>query len=137
MLWALSGLAGVEETRSAESGAATATWHAPARIRNGEFFEMRLAVDAHERIDELVVSIDLALWEDFTINTFFPAASEETTEDGRLRLTFGPVERGGTFEMKVDAQINPDMLWRNEGAVVVSDGDDRLLEIPVVIEVLP
>ncbi len=137
MLWALSGLAGVEETRSAESGAATATWHAPARIRNGEFFEMRLTVEAHEPIDELVVAVDVALWEDFTVNTLFPAPSEEASENGQLRLTFGPLEPGATFEMKVDAQINPDMLWRNEGAVAVSDGDERLLEIPVVIEVLP
>ena len=98
---------------------------------------MRLTVEARERIDELVVAVDLALWEDFTINTLFPAPSEETTEDGELQLTFGPVEPGATFEMKVDAQINPDMLWRNEGAVTVSDGEERLLEIPVVIEVLP
>jgi hypothetical protein len=137
MLATLLGLAGVEETLADESDVATVTWHAPARIRNGEFFEMRLQVDARERIDELVIGIDASLWEDFTINTFFPAAAEEASEEGELLFTFGPVDAGGSFLMKVDAQINPDMLWRNEGTVTVYDGEETVAELPVVIEVLP
>lgn len=137
MAWALSGLAGVEETLTEETAAATVTWHAPARIRNGEFLEIRLEVDAHERIGELVIGVDSALWEDFTINTFFPAAAEEASEDGELRFTFGPLEAGTSFLMKVDAQINPDMLWRNEGTVTVYDGEEAIVELPIVIEVLP
>jgi len=137
MLAALVGLAGVEETLAEETDAATVTWHAPARIRNGEFFEMRLQVEAHERIDELVVGVEAGLWEDFTINTFFPAAAEEASEDGELRFTFGPLEADGSFLMKVDAQINPDMLWRNEGTVTVYDGEEAIVELPIVMEVLP
>jgi len=137
MLWALSGLAGVEETLTEETAVVTGTWHAPARIRNGEFLEMRLGVEAHERIEELVIGVDASLWEDFTINTFLPAASEEASEDGELLFTFGPLEAGTSFLMKVDAQINPDMLWRNEGDVTVYDGDTALVEMPIVIEVLP
>jgi len=137
MLWALSGLAGVEETLTEETAVVTGTWHAPARIRNGEFLEMRLGVEAHERIEELVIGVDASLWEDFTINTFLPAASEEASEDGELLFTFGPLEAGTSFLMKVDAQINPDMLWRNEGTVTVYDGEQVLVEMPIVIEVLP
>lgn len=137
MVAALSGLAGVEETLAEETDVATVTWHAPGRIRNGEFFEMRLQVDAHARIDELVVGVDAGLWEDFTINTFLPAASEEASRDGELLFTFGPLESGGSFLMKVDAQINPDMLWRNEGTVTVYDGDVAITDLPIVMEVLP
>ena len=137
MAAALLGLAGVEETLAEESDTATVTWHAPARIRNGEFFEIRLQVDAHERIEELVVGVDSTLWEDFTINTFFPAAEEEASEDGELRFTFGPLDAGGSFRMKVDAKINPDMLWRNEGTVTVYDGEEPIAELPIVMEVLP
>ena len=137
MAAALAGLAGVEETLTEEAGVATVTWHAPARIRNGEFFEMRLEVAAHEPIGELVVGVDAGLWEDFTINTFFPAAAEEASEGGELLFTFGPLEAGATFLMKVDAQINPDMLWRNEGTVTVYDGERAIVELPIVMEVLP
>lgn len=137
MVFALSGLAGMEETRTAESAAARVTWHAPARIRNGEFFEIRLNVEAREAIDELVVGVEVGLWEDFTINTFIPAATEETSEDGELLFTFGPVGAGSSFLLKVDGQINPDMLWRNEGVVTVYDGEEALTEMPIAIEVLP
>ena len=137
MVAALVGLAGVEETLAEETDVATVTWHAPQRIRNGQFLEMRLQVDAHERIDELVVGVDASLWEDFTINTLIPAATEEASEDGELLFTFGPIEAGGSFLMKVDAQINPDMLWLNEGAVTVYDGEEVIVELPVVMEVLP
>lgn len=137
MVAALAGLAGAEETLAEETDVASVTWHAPARIRNGEFFEMRLQVDAHERIGELVIGVDTGLWEDFTINTFFPAASEERSEHGELLFTFGPLESGGSFLLKVDAQINPDMLWRNEGTVTVYDGDAAIADLPIVMEVLP
>lgn len=137
MIFSLTGLAGVEETRIEETSVATATWHAPARIRNGEFLEMRLQVEAREAINDLVIGVDATLWEDFTINTFLPAATEETSEDGELLFTFGPLEADGMFLMKVDAQINPDMLWRNEGTVTVYDGDEVIIELPVTIEVLP
>lgn len=137
MLAALVGLAGVEETLAEETDVATVTWHAPARIRNGEFLEMRLQVEASQRIEELVVGVEASLWEDFTVNTFLPAATEETSEDGELRFSFGPLEAGGSFLMKVDAQINPDMLWRNEGTVTVYDGDEAIVELPIVMEVLP
>lgn len=137
MLATLVGLAGVEETLTKETEVATVSWHAPARVRNGEFLEMRLQVDALEQIDELVVGVEASLWEDFTVNTFLPAATEETSEDGELLFTFGPLEAGGSFLMKVDAQINPDMLWRNEGTVTVYDGDEAIVELPIVMEVLP
>lgn len=137
MAGALAGLAGVEETLTEEAAAATVTWHAPARIRNGEFFEIRLQVEAHERIDVLVVGVDAGLWEDLTINTFLPAATEEASEDGELRFTFGPLDAGGSFLLKVDGQINPDMLWRNEGTVTVYDGERPIADLPIVMEVLP
>lgn len=137
MLIALLGVAGVEETRTEETDVATVSWHAPARIRNGEFLEMRLQVDAHERVDELVVGVEASLWEDFTINTFLPAATEEASEGGELLFTFGPIESGTSFLLKIDGQINPDMLWRNEGTVTVYDGDVVIVDLPVVMEVLP
>lgn len=137
MVGSLAGLAGVEATLTEKAGAATVTLHAPARIRNGEFFEMRLQVTAHERIDELVVGVDAGLWEDFTINTFLPGATEEASEGGELRFTFGPLDAGDSFLLKVDGQINPDMLWRNEGTVTVYDGERAFAELPIVMEVLP
>ena len=137
MAFGLSGLAGRETTLTQSAGSVEATWHAPERIRNGEFFEIRLTVEAADAIDELVIGVAASVWEDFTINTFMPAATEEASEDGELRFAFGPLEPDTAFLLKVDAQINPDAVGANRGAVTIYDGDAALLELPVSIEVLP
>jgi hypothetical protein len=137
MVWALLGFAGREATISETADGTTAEWHSPVRIRNGEFFEVRLRVRSERPIADLTVEMPQALWEDFTINTFIPAATEETGEDGAFRFAFGPLEPGTEFVMKVDAQINPDILGGNEGPVVILDEEEELLRFPVAIEVLP
>jgi hypothetical protein len=137
MLAALLGLAGRETTLTASDGGISMTWHAPEVIRNGEVFEMRISVRSDQPIDALAVGIPAALWEDMTINTFIPAAAEEVSEDGEHRFTFGPLVPGTELLIKVDAQINPDIFGSNAGVIRVYDGDERLLELPVEIEVLP
>jgi hypothetical protein len=137
LLAALLGVAGHEVTRSATGGGAELRWEAPEVIRNGEFFEMRLMVMSAGGIGDLGVGIPTALWEDITINTMFPAASEETSAGGELLFSFGAVEPGVEFQLKVDAQINPDIIGSNEGVLRVYDGEDQLVELPVRLEVRP
>ena len=52
-------------------------------------------------------------------------------------FTFGEVLGGGEFTLKVDAQINPDLLGGTRGAVRVYDGDELLVELPISMEVRP
>ena len=47
-----------------------------------------------------------------------PAATEESGEDGEFRFAFGPIRAGTTFDLKVDAQVNPDIVGGNEGALI-------------------
>lgn len=131
------GLAGHETTVTADTSGTRAEWHGPAVIRNGEFTEFRLQVTSHEGIGDLTVVIPHALWEDVTINAFYPAASEETSEDGMFAFTFGPLDAGTTFFLKIDGQLNPDIHDANRGDVRILDGEEELLSLPVSIEVLP
>jgi hypothetical protein len=133
----LTGVLGHERDWRSEGNGVGLLVHAPETIRNGEFFEMRITVEADAAIDELAIGIDQALWEDITINTLIPAATEETGEDGEFRFTFGPIEAGTTFDLKVDAQINPDIVGGNEGALTVYDGDRPITTVDLGIMVLP
>ena len=47
---------------------------------------MRVSVTAERPIDELVIGIEESLWEDMTVNTMIPAASDEASEDGEFAL---------------------------------------------------
>jgi hypothetical protein len=133
----LLGLAGREETTSASDGGVRLEWHAPTVIRNGEFLEMRITLDATEEITRPVLGVDASIWEDLTVNTFIPAAVDESSEDGEFRFEFATLEAGSRLLVKVDAQINPDILGGNAGVVTVYDGGEALVSLPVTIEVLP
>ena len=134
---ALSGLLGHERQWEAQGRSTSLTVHMPEIIRNGEFFEMRVAIESGEAIGELAVGIDQALWEDMTVNTLIPAATDETSEDGEFRFTFAELAAGTPFLLKVDLQVNPDILGGNQGVVTVYDGEDELTRVGVQITVLP
>lgn len=133
----MAGVLGHERDWEAEASGATLRVHAPETIRNGEFFETRVTVEAVEAIDELVIGVDQALWEDMTVNTMIPAATEELSEDGEFRFIFGPIEAGTTFALKFDLQVNPDILGGNEGSVTLYDGEEELAAVDMDVSVLP
>jgi hypothetical protein len=134
---ALSGLLGHERTWAAEASGTRLEVHTSEIIRNGEFVEMRIRVRPAADIAELVIGVDDALWEDITVNTLIPAASEEANENGETRFTFAELSAGTEFLFKVDMQINPDILGGNEGDVTLYDGDTPVVSIPISITVLP
>jgi hypothetical protein len=133
----LSGLAGRERAWVAEGAAVELSVHASELIRSGEIFETRITVSATEAIAELVIGVDISLWRDMTVNTMIPAAADERSEAGRFLFSFGALEPGETFELKVDLQVNPDALGNNPGAVRILDGERELASVEVGIGVLP
>jgi hypothetical protein len=137
VLAGLSGLLGHERDWIASNGGTQLQVHAPEIIRNGEFLEMRVAVDTDTPLAELVIGIEQALWEDFTVNTMIPAASDETSQDGEFRFAFGQLEAGTPFLLKVDLQVNPDIVGGNHGLVTVYDGDQVMTQVAVGVTVLP
>ena len=133
----LTGLLGREAEWRAEANGVRLAVHSSEIIRNGEFFEMRISVEADEPIGELVVGVDEELWKDMTVNTMIPGASDETSANGEFRFTFAELEAATPFTLKVDVQVNPDIVAGNDGAVTVYDGETPLATADVSITVLP
>lgn len=133
----LAGVLGHERDWRAEASGATLQVHAPETTRNGEFFEVRIAVETEEPISELVIGIDAALFEDMTVNTMIPAATEEESEDGEFRFVFATLEAGTRFAFKLDLQVNPDIVGGNDGRVTLYDGEEALVDTQISIAVLP
>lgn len=133
----LLGLFGHERAWSADASGVTLRIESPETIRNGEFFEMRIRVAGDRSIAEPVVGIESSLWEDMTVNTMIPSPVDEESSDGEFRFTFAPMESGTEFLLKVDLQVNPDILGGNEGTVTVYDADERIVEAEIEIDVLP
>ncbi len=134
---ALTGMLGHERDWQAEVAGTLLAVHAPETIRNGEFFEIRTTVESDEPIDELVIGVATSLWEDMTVNTIIPAATKEVGKDGEFRFTFDRLDAGSVFELKVDLQVNPDILGGNEGDITVYDGEDAITNVTIGMTVLP
>ena len=134
---ALSGMLGHERDWEAQGEGANLAVHAPETTRNGEFFEMRITVEATSAIRDLAIGVDQALWEDMTVNTMIPAATEEVSEDGEFRFAFGSIAPGTTFAFKVDLQVNPDIVGGNHGVLTAYDGETPIASIDMGIMVLP
>ena len=117
--------------------AATLTAAIPDRLRNGEFFEMRLRVAATRPIADATIAVPPGLWRDMTINSMVPAASEEAFKDGAYRFRYGALKAGETLEIKIDGQINPPLTVGTKGEVALYDGTTRIATLPVRIRVLP
>lgn len=139
MALALSGLlaGGRAHTTLAAAPGATLGVSAPRILRNGEFFEMRVAVEAKVPITDATLAIPPELWRDMTINSHVPAASEEAFEDGAFAFHYGPLKPGERLEIKIDGQINPPLTLGTRGFVRLQDGDRAIVTAPVAIGVLP
>ena len=110
----------------------------PRRIRNGEYLEIILNVEAQSRVKETVVLVGASLFRDITVNTLLPSPSEEGFRDDSFEFRFGLLDAGERLEVKIDAQINPNHTpSANEGAIAVADGEIVLAKVDYVIEVLP
>lgn len=133
----LTGVLGHERDWEASNRGTRLQVHAPEVIRNGEFMEIRIRVESEEPIAELGIGVAHGLWEDVTVNTMIPAASGEKSEDGEFRFTFGELAAGVPFLLKVDLQVNPDIVGGNQGLVTVYDGNEALTQVSVAITVLP
>ncbi|WP_179497012.1 hypothetical protein [Sphingopyxis sp. JAI108] len=136
---ALSGLVGGQTSplRSEDFGAARLEVKTPSVIRNGEFFETRIRIEASQDMSDAVLAVSPSLWTDMTINTMIPAASEESFKGGAYRFSYGELRAGETLVVKIDGQINPPLFAGTEGEIALFDGERRLGGMPLHIEVLP
>ncbi len=123
--------------KTADFGDARLVVKTPTVIRNGEFFETDLTLTAQVPIEDAVIAVSPALWQDMTVNTMIPAPVEEAFENGQFHFSYGPLDVGDSVHVKIDGQINPPLFAGTRGRISVFDGSRRIGAIPVRIKVLP
>jgi hypothetical protein len=134
----LSGLAGGRDRRDFRTTAeATLLIEGPAIIRNGEYNETIVTMQAHRAIANLALEIDAAYWRDITVNTMLPSPEAEKLHDGVMRFEFGPLGAGSTASFKVDAQVNPHRFGSSRGDFVLKDGSREIARVSRSLIVWP
>ena len=72
-----------------------------------------------------------------TINTIEPSPTDETSENGRLALTLGPIKAGDSFLLFMQFQVNPTNVGRRSQDVELRDGDTHIATIHRTVTVFP
>jgi hypothetical protein len=125
------------DTVTATSAKADLELYAPDRVRGGLLYEARFTIRAHEDLTHAVLRLQPGWTESQQINTIEPSPLAETSRDGDLLLTLGPVEKGQKFVLYIEIQVNPTNVGRRSADVVLYDGDERLLTIERTLRVFP
>jgi hypothetical protein len=137
LLAALFGLVGGSPTRPqiVRSQAVELQVHVPNPIRNGMFVEWRIHIKAKQPVADLVVAVPANLWQDMTINSLIPAASEERFANGNFLFHFGALGAGDDLLFKIDGQVNPPRMSSQQGAIRIIDGERELASAPIAMRV--
>jgi hypothetical protein len=135
---ALWGLFGQRETESQAAGpAAHLQLSGPDTVRGGLFFQSRIEVRATAAIDHPRLLLDTGWLERMQFNSIEPAPESESSRDGRLVLSYGPLKPGDLLRIWLQFQVDPTNVGRRPYGVELDDQDRPLARIDRTLTVLP
>jgi hypothetical protein len=124
-------------TATADAGAARLELYAPSHVRGGLLFMARFRITAKQDLKKATLVLDPGWAESMTINTIEPGPSDETSENGRLALTLGPIKAGDSYLLFMQFQVNPTNVGRRSQNVELRDGDTHIASIARTVTVYP
>lgn len=135
---ALFGLFGQSPRQSsAAAERASLEVSAPGRLRGGLFFQGRFTIRARDAIENATIVLAPGWLENMHINTIEPAPTEESSRDGDLALSFGPLAAGDELVLYMQFQVNPTNVGRRSADVGLYDGQELLARVDRTVTVLP
>jgi hypothetical protein len=124
-------------TKSADASAARLELYAPSHLRGGLLFMARFRITANQDLQKATLVLDPGWAESMTINTIEPAPTDETSDNGKLALTLGPIKAGDSFLLFMQFQVNPTNVGRRSQDVELRDGDTHIATIHRTVTVFP
>lgn len=125
------------ETATADSSAASLELYAPTSLRGGLLWSARFRVTAHRALKKAVLVLSPSWAESMSINTIEPAPVDETSDNGKLVFTLGPIGAGKTYVLFMQFQVNPTDVANVARTVELYDGSTRLAAIDQTMTVYP
>ena len=126
-----------DSNTAAVAPAATLTVRAPDRLRGGLLYQTVFTIVAHRRIESLDLVLSPGWLDGLTLNTVEPAASQETSRDGRVSLSYGKLDPGRKVVVFADWQVNPTTVTHRGVDADVYDGANLLAHVHRTLTVFP
>ena len=125
------------QTVTARSAKADLELYAPDHLRGGLLYEARFTIRAHESLKHAVLQLAPGWTESQQMNTIAPSPLAQTSRNGSLLLTLGPVKRGEHYTLYIEFQVNPTNVGHRRQDVLLTDGKHTLLRIHRTITIFP
>lgn len=109
-------------TTSAHTLAADLTVTAPARLRSGLIFQVRVQVTAHKNIEKPQLVFDPGWWDSMSENSMEPNPSSQTNLDGHVVLSYNTLAAGHTLIVWLYFQVNPTNVGKRREDVELDNG---------------
>lgn len=124
-------------TSTANAAEASVSVTAPARLRSGLIFQVRVEVLAHRDMQELELVFDKGWWESMSVNSIVPEPTEESSDDGRVALSYGKLGAGHTLICWIYFQVNPTNVGQRSENIDVRDGSKPVAHLHRALTVFP
>jgi hypothetical protein len=106
----------------ARASAADLEVTAPARLRSGLIFQVRVRVTAHQTITKPQLVFDSGWWESMSVNSLVPNPTNQTNSNGRVVLAYNKLAAGHTMLAWLYFQVNPTNVGERREDIELDDG---------------
>jgi hypothetical protein len=124
-------------TTSAHTLAADLVVTAPARLRSGLIFQVRVEVIAHRNIGMPQLIFDRGWWESMSVNSLEPNPSNQSTQNGKVVLSYNKLAAGKTLIVWLYFQVNPTNVGERREDVELNDGPTMLAHVHRSLTIFP
>src|SRR3954452_7765173 len=124
-------------TETVDSSAASLEIYAPSHLRGGLLWEARFTIRAHEDLTHAVLQLEPGWLEGMQINTIEPGPIAETSRNGSLLMSLGPVKKGTHYTLYMEFQVIPTNVGKRSADAVLYDADEKLVTIDRNVTVYP
>jgi hypothetical protein len=110
---------------------------APARLRSGLIFQVRVRITAHQDINKPQLVFDPGWWESMSLNSLVPNPSTQTNENGRVVMSFNKLAAGRTMFVWLYFQVNPTNVGNRREDVELDDGATPIATVHRSLTIFP
>jgi hypothetical protein len=122
---------------SAHAAAADLEVTAPERLRSGLIFQVRVKVVAHRDLSKPQLAFDRGWWESMSVNSIEPNPSNESSDNGRVVLSYDSLPAGQTLIAWLYFQVNPTNVGRRREDVALEDGSTAIARVHRSLTIFP
>lgn len=124
-------------TTSAHGLSADLAVTAPARLRSGLIFQVRVQVTAHADVAKPQLIFDPGWWNSMSENSLEPNPSSQSNENGRVVLSYNKLAAGHKLVVWIYFQVNPTNVGKRGENVELDDGATMITRVHRSLTIFP